>query len=53
MRVQATAHFWESSIASPTRGGIGSFQARGFQSHSRTQPPIFEYVRSCAAWSAS
>ena len=42
MRVQATAHFWASSIASPTFGGIGSFQPSGSHSQSRTQPPIFE-----------
>ena len=45
--------FWPSSIASLTLGGIGSFHASGFQSHSRTQPPILEYVRSGAFGSAS
>ena len=29
-----------SSICLATVGGIGSFQATGFQSNSRTQPPI-------------
>ena len=42
MRVQATAHFWPSSMPSATFGGIGSFQASGSHSQSRTQPPIFE-----------
>ena len=42
MRVHATAHLWASSIASLTFGGIGSFQASGSHSQSRTQPPIFE-----------
>ena len=52
-RVQATAHFCPSSIAAETSGGIGSFQPSGFQSKSRTQPPIFEYVFSGACGSAS
>lgn len=46
MRVHATAHFWASSIEAPTVGGIGSFQLSGFQSQSRTHPPILEYERS-------
>ncbi len=53
MRVQATAHFCASSMASPTVGGIGSFHSSGLQSQSRTQPPIFEYVFSGAFGSAS
>ena len=51
--MQATAHFWASSIASPTFGGIGSFQPSGSHSQSRTQPPIFEYVFSGACGSGS
>ena len=43
IRVQAIAHFWTSSIASLTFGGIGSFQSSGSHSQSRTHPPIFEY----------
>ena len=42
IRVHATAHLWASSIASDTFGGIGSFQPSGFQSQSRTHPPIVE-----------
>ena len=41
-RVQVTAHFWPASIASPTRGGTGSFQRAGSHANDRTQPPIFE-----------
>ena len=52
-RVQATAHFCPSSIASLTFGGTGSFHASGSQLQSRTQPPIFEYVLSGALWSSS
>jgi len=41
-RVPATAHFWASSMASLTRGGMGSFQPRGSQVQSLTQPPTWE-----------
>ena len=40
--MHAKPHFCASSIASETLGGIGSFQASGSHSQSRTQPPIFE-----------
>ena len=41
-RLAAMAHFWLRSMASPTRGGMGSFQSKGAQGKSRTKPPILE-----------
>ena len=41
-RAAATAHFWPSSIWSPTFGGSGSRQPIGSHPNSRTQPPIRE-----------
>ena len=39
-RAAETAHRCPSSICAATLGGIGSRQATGSQSNSRTQPPI-------------
>ena len=41
-RAAERAHRWPSSIWFATVGGIGSRQAIGSQSNSRTQPPILE-----------
>ncbi len=52
-RAAERAQRWPSSICLATVGGMGSRQAIGSHSNSRTQPPIVEYVLSGTAWSSS
>ena len=52
-RAAEIAQRWPSSICAATMGGTGSRQAIGFQSNSRTQPPMVLYVLSGTLWSSS
>ncbi len=52
-RAAEIAQRWPSSICAATIGGTGSRQATGFQSNSRTQPPMVLYVLSATLWSSS
>ena len=51
-RAAEIAHRWPSSICAATIGGTGSRHAIGFQSKSRTHPPITLYVLSGTLWSS-